>query len=295
VSVIDWGNAAHDAPQFAGAMLVVGALTTMALLPVRPRTEARDIDAVIVRIAFVGAVGAVAEAATYGVVERFGAALMAAVYHMDRTVIERVPAPPAETMVRFLAIATSFAALLVAARLRSGAVRRTVLALGWGGALTDVALAAQRVFFSGRWRALIHPIHVIAAGVWIGTLAVIFVAMAVPWRRLPSAPAAFVGEVIKRFSPLAMASSGALALTGILAASARLHALQEMWTTSYGQVLVAKLGFTGVVMLCGAWNWRRLVPTLSDTTAPRWQTAGVELASSAIVIALAAVLVSIRA
>jgi len=82
--------------------------------------------------------------------------------------------------------------------------------------------------------------------------------------------------------------------SGLLAAWLRLPTVASLWESSYGQILLLKLAFVALVVVLGAINWRRLLPTLGDDGAARriTRTASAELTIAALVLAVTAVLVS---
>lgn len=151
--------------------------------------------------------------------------------------------------------------------------------------------------------ALLQFVHVGAAALWIGTLAamVLFVARRV--RRLPSPlDGRVLAAVVNTFSPLALSCVSALFLAGCATSFVYLGGVDQLYGTTYGRVLVAKvLAFTAVVGL-GYWNWQRVRPQLDaaaadasgdDARALLLRTAGAELAVAALVLALTAVLVAL--
>jgi len=97
-------------------------------------------------------------------------------------------------------------------------------------------------------------LHSLAAGAWIGSLAVI-VAVG------RSGPPAFAAQ-LRSFSPLALASGGVLVTMGLALAWTHLGTPTNLWTTSYGRVLAVKLAAVGLVFLLGFLNWRRGLPVV---------------------------------
>jgi putative copper export protein len=134
-------------------------------------------------------------------------------------------------------------------------------------------------------------IHALAAGTWIGTLIVVLTA-ARP-RTLSTEGAALLAAQLRAFSPLAVVSVTALLVMGGALALDHLAGLSNLWRTTYGRILTAKVGLAGAVMLTGLWNWRKGLPS-SDTpegsaTVQRHATLEVSLALG--VLLLTAVLV----
>jgi copper transport protein len=86
-----------------------------------------------------------------------------------------------------------------------------------------------------------------------------------------------------------------LAISGVTNAWRYLGSIDALVTTSYGRVLLVKLGVLAVVAFTGFYNWRAVVPQIeSEVGARRLRlTAGIELVAMLIVLAVAARLVVI--
>jgi copper transport protein len=97
---------------------------------------------------------------------------------------------------------------------------------------------------------------------------------------------------LARFSraiPLAVA---VLVVSGFALAVIQLGALQTLWTTNYGRVLLAKLATVSILLAAGAWNRYWLTPRIlnGDGTAARNLSTSIriEIVLVAIVIAVVA-------
>jgi putative copper export protein len=172
---------------------------------------------------------------------------------------------------------------------------------GWVLAGLAALCTALRGFATtGRWTSLVNPLHVLAGGLWIGTLFVLaFAALPLTVRRWwPEGkhPAA-VAVMVRRFSTLALVASGLLVLTGVTTAWRHLHRLDALWTTPYGLALCAKLVFVLSVGGLGAYNWRAVSPRLGhdDATDSLSRFARTELALALVVLLITSILVSIPA
>ncbi|HET7228634.1 MAG TPA: CopD family protein [Longimicrobium sp.] len=142
--------------------------------------------------------------------------------------------------------------------------------LGWALAAVGVVVGGLRNALVGNFERLVTPTHLLAAGLWIGTLFVLVVAgIAVVMRHEPAGRrGARVADMVNAFSPLALAMGGLVVLMGVIAAWRELGGdLTLLWTTPYGYALLTKLFFVAVVFGLGAWNWRRQRPTLGSETA----------------------------
>ncbi len=178
--------------------------------------------------------------------------------------------------------------LLVALRVRAA----------WWLAGAAVLLQPLLPAFFGRWRPIVNPLHELAGGLWIGTLFLLVTVALVavnhgalaPARRGPLARA-----MVDRFSPLALASAGVLALMGVTTAWLHLERLDALWTTPYGITLIVKLCLVAVVVGFGAWNWLRQKRGMGDErgAAALAGSARRELAVAALVLAVTSILVSL--
>ena len=101
-------------------------------------------------------------------------------------------------------------------------------------------------------------LHTLAAGSWIGTLAVILIGSSSIAGRVQS-PAVF-GAQIQRFSPLALVSGGILVAMGAGLSWTHLTVVSDLWTTGYGRILSGKIAIVMVILGLGFRNWRQGVP-----------------------------------
>ncbi len=164
-------------------------------------------------------------------------------------------------------------------------------------AVVGVAYALQDIT-SGKWTALINPLHEVAASLWIGTLFVLVIAGLPPILRstMPSERrGALVAEMIATFSPVAIGASLLLVATGITTAWRHLKFVAALWTTSYGYALDIKLLLVATVVALGAWNWRRMRPRLGSEAAAHEirRSATRELFFAVLVLVVTGVLVTL--
>jgi putative copper export protein len=169
---------------------------------------------------------------------------------------------------------------------------------GWplaGGAGLALAL---RGLLTGRLWGMVNPLHVLAASLWLGTLFVLVVCGLGQMLR-SAAPVVdrerAVAAMVNRFSTVALASGALLGATGVLTSWKHLKPLAALWSTPYGYALLAKLAVVSVVAGMGAWNWRRVGPSLGQEggTLRIRRAAATELAFAAVVLFLTAILVSL--
>lgn len=170
---------------------------------------------------------------------------------------------------------------------------------GWRIAGLAALLAAAGTALAGHaaaaegWRAPVLVaadfLHVLAAGVWVGGVMMLAVAV------LTRAAAPAVANVVRAFSPWALSSAATLVVTGILAAWAHVEEPLAPWRSYYGRVLLLKVALVVLIVLLGALNWQKLGPASStssgNTTLRRsvWLEVMVALA----VLAATAMLVAI--
>ena len=123
----------------------------------------------------------------------------------------------------------------------------------------------------------LHTIHLLGAGVWVGTLAaVLIVARDAPIRL----------TLLRRFAPIAMSGAAMLAGAGLVMSWWYLGVFSNLWTTGYGGMLALKVALVGCVAACGGVNWQ----TLRGAAAPddRWRP----IVAMEVALAVAVVLVT---
>lgn len=105
-------------------------------------------------------------------------------------------------------------------------------------------------------------IHALAAGSWIGSLGVILLGgrLGGPTEQ---GRGLFAAQ-LRAFSPMALVSMSALLSMGVVLAWTHLDGIANLWRTSYGWTLSAKIVVAGAVFVVGFLNWRRGLP-VADT------------------------------
>jgi putative copper export protein len=145
---------------------------------------------------------------------------------------------------------------------------------------------------SGRALALVADgLHALAAGCWIGTLAVILTAGR-PVEASEETITLFAAQ-LRRFSPLALVSGATLVSMGVALSWTHVPEVADLWRTTYGRVLASKAGLALVVFGLGFVNWRRGLPVL-DTRQGAVEVrrrAAAEVALATGVLLLTAILV----
>ena len=195
----------------------------------------------------------------------------------------------------FFLTAVSLVGLAVALARRRGAAWG-VAALGALGLSLATALSGHAAA-SGRWTVVAlfsDTVHMLAAGGWLGALMLVLVAGVPATAPLPPlGRGVAVRGMVDVFSPMALACAGALAVTGVIAAVLRLGAWSALTGSDYGRLLLLKLGGVVLVLIAGAYNWRRMRPTLdADRVGTLRRTATVELLFGLLVLVVTAWLVA---
>jgi putative copper export protein len=99
--------------------------------------------------------------------------------------------------------------------------------------------------------------------------------------------------MVAAFSPVALLGGGILAATGVVTAVLYLEAVRDLWQTAYGLTLLLKILLVGGVAGVGAYNWRKVKPTLGEGPNRLRRSAGLELVLAGVVLAVTAVLVAL--
>jgi putative copper export protein len=187
--------------------------------------------------------------------------------------------------------------VLLAALLLAFVLAWRRFSIGWPMAGVAGMAFALRNLLAGRLAGMVNPLHVLGGSLWLGTLFVLVVCGLGQLLR-PSVPAAereqAVAELVRRFSVVGLGGAALLGITGLITGWTHLKPLSALWTTPYGNALIRKLVVVAIVLGLGAWNWRRVGPSLgTDGGALKIRrSATTELAFAAVVLLLTAILVS---
>jgi putative copper export protein/methionine-rich copper-binding protein CopC len=220
----------------------------------------------------------------------------------------------------------AMAALFVAGLVGVGqADRRTrgwwiMLAAALGSAVVP-ALSGHAADSAGESRvfALLNDtVHVTAAGVWMGTLAVLLI-VGIPAALVharpeqsgdaptrgpdpvrasgdPIPPATMppLARMVNAFSRIALIAVGALVVTGLVNAWLRLRSLDALLGSAYGLTLLAKLTLVAAAASVGLFNWRVVRPALAEGEgAGRLRTSvGAETILGLLIVLVTAILIA---
>jgi putative copper resistance protein D len=103
-------------------------------------------------------------------------------------------------------------------------------------------------------------LHLLASGVWLGGLPYLVVLLSWAIRGSEPGTSALAAEATRRFSALAGVSVGVLLLTGLANAWNLVGSVPALLGTSYGRLLLAKVGLLLPLLACAAASRRRANP-----------------------------------
>jgi copper transport protein len=136
--------------------------------------------------------------------------------------------------------------------------------------------------------------HITAAALWTGGLGFVVIALALAGRdRWPLAT-----RSVPRFSMVAVGSVAVLIVAGVVNGYLQVRTWRGLWETTYGLLLLGKVGLLLPLLALGAYNNRYAVPRLKAEIASRaeqrrfLQAVGAELTIMVAVVAVTSVLVN---
>jgi len=240
------GEGAARGVFYAGAFLAFG-LPLFALAVLRePRWPRR-----VLAPAAAGALLAVAGGATV---------LLAFAARLEMTVAAAIQTEAGGFLAARAGAALVAAPLLAYAAWRRDAPRSVAVAGGAAAlaALVATALGSHAAAVSENRLAAVGAdlAHLLVAAFWLGGI-VGLVAM------LPGRDAREAGRLVGRFTPLAIPSVAVLVLTGAYATFLHVQRISDLWSTTYGLAILAKLGLVAVLALLGAANGLWIGPRLA--------------------------------
>lgn len=278
-------DAARELVQFVGYFLAIGAVGFRFGI-VRRLREMSDEARVILRadnVALLGLLGVLLLALT-----ALGALYLRSIAD-NKTFAESLPKNlnPFEFKLAMLALAFIGFAIV-----------RAAPSFGWTIAAIAVLFTVLQPLYAGKFSSKVNAVHVLAASTWLGTLlvlALIGIRGVIRSSSSGQQRAELVSDLVNSFSPLALTAAAIVAITGVTNAWLHLKRVSALWTTSYGIALLVKLVFVLIVVVLGAWNWRRVRPSLgaegSEQTIRR--SAAMELTFAGLVLVTTAVLVTL--
>lgn len=145
---------------------------------------------------------------------------------------------------------------------------------------------------------LLHAVHQLGGGVWLGTLGMIVMVGYGGTRKFEDASRhQIIARLVEAFSPLALAGVSVTVLAGLVLSYQYVGSVGALLSSSYGNALLVKVGLLAITALLGAWNWRRVRPTLGQATASArlFRSAILELVVGTLLLAATAFLVGMEA
>lgn len=155
---------------------------------------------------------------------------------------------------------------------------------GHAGASTHAAIAS-----------VADTAHVLAAAGWLGGLAAVAACGLAATRRAEQGRStAMSHQLVRAFHRTAVECVIVVLVTAAIAVYLRLNAVSDLWTSTYGRVLLWKLAFAAALLAFGWFHWRTaVVPEWSDDTRFRFRrSVAFELLVGAGIVAVTAVLVT---
>lgn len=107
-------------------------------------------------------------------------------------------------------------------------------------------------------------IHLLAGTVWLGGLLATIAVVRLRRRHDETGGAA---EAIATFSGIAAIAASLVIAAGVVMSWIEVGSIEALTSTTYGQLLLAKISTIVVVLACAAWNRYHLLPHITDGTA----------------------------
>ena len=109
-------------------------------------------------------------------------------------------------------------------------------------------------------------LHLTLAAIWLGGVALLGLVIMPAILRDPAYIPA-LASILRRFSPIATFCVLGLGLSGIIQATLFISDFNVLFTTAYGQALLAKLALFGLLIGFGAWHQQVMMPKLRQKLA----------------------------
>jgi putative copper export protein len=131
---------------------------------------------------------------------------------------------------------------------------------------------------------LLHTVHILSAGTWLGTLFVLMVASSAQNKNESAESKDLQTILLRKFSTVAMIGAGVLVASGIVSTTLHLGNISNLWITPYGRTLIIKILIFLGIAACGYTNWRYFQRAENTTVAPRHKIIIMELTLAAAAI-----------
>ncbi|MBV9492177.1 MAG: CopD family protein [Verrucomicrobia bacterium] len=107
---------------------------------------------------------------------------------------------------------------------------------------------------AGTVHLTVDAIHLAVTAIWPGGLVGFAMLLRSALRFRPAPLVGVAARATNRFSTFSLVAVAALSATGLAMSFFFLHDLRELWTTSYGRLLMSKVLLFAVMVAIGAWN-----------------------------------------
>ena len=145
-----------------------------------------------------------------------------------------------------------------------------IAGLAWGAVIATSLVSHAAAQPGNRTVAIAAQIaHITTAAIWMGVLLHLFVARKLMLADATGGRVAFIAEIVRRFSPIALATTSLLGFTGVLAAYRYLTTMGALFTSAYGLTLVVKLVLIVPAIYAGYVNFKRIRPKLLAIAADK--------------------------
>lgn len=163
-----------------------------------------------------------------------------------------------------------------------------VVAAGSAGAMyAEVAAGHAAAAATRPWAEVAAQwAHFAAAGVWMGGLVTLLLG-------IRGSPAEQKTRAVRRFSAVAVLALPLVAITGVIRAVNEVGSIGKLFSTSYGQVVVAKVGLLGILFGLGAINRYRNVPRVGETLKGLRRVSRAEVSLAVVVLVAASLLTAL--
>ena len=291
-----WGQVAARAVAYGAILVVVGGVV-FALLILPRATKVSDDARVIAlggtaRVVIVAAIVLLLSAAVRLLLQ---SAMMSRMTH-ESVGAETILSKTGWGQAWIIQVAAAVVILAVS-------FRRGASGVWFAAAIAALVMAATPALSghaaaSPRWSTLAigtDALHVIAAAGWLGSLLFV-IAVGVPALVRVGAESRWIAiaSLVEAFSPVALTFAAVVLLTGTVSAWLRVGSIPALWSSSYGRTLLVKLSLLTGVVATGAYNWRRVRPSLGTESATMRlrKSAAIELTIGALVVVVTALLVA---
>ena len=162
-------------------------------------------------------------------------------------------------------VASGLAFLLVTMRIRDERLQQALESAAVTLAVLGPTCSGHTRAFSPTWLFVMsNVVHTVVGAVWLGGLLGLAITLHSSRRAAPSdrLPSDRLAGGVARFSTVAGASLALLILSGLISGWLVLGAVRPFFESTYGRLVLLKIGLVAIVVLMAAWNRFRLVPVV---------------------------------